>query len=194
MLKIDRESGTLAALEAPSFAEVDITERYDLQKYIANSPDAFFSEFGEELFVLGTEFSPSDTVKDRIDLLAVDREGTLVIVELKRGAEKLQMLQAISYAGMIAEWSPEAIMSLLDEDQRDSLADFLDCDVAGLNDGQRIVLIAEGYDFALLSRRRMVERAIRSASHLLPRRARQRLGWRRGVPRLLSGLPGSRAV
>ena len=56
---------------------------------------------------------PPQTVQDRIDLLGIDSEGTSVIVELKRGSNKLQLLQAISYAGMVARWGWEEFRALL---------------------------------------------------------------------------------
>ena len=107
MLKIERQTQSFKLLDSPKLADVSITERYHLQEFIANSPDAFFSEIGQELFLLGEEILPSKTVQDRIDLLAIDKEGSCVIIELKRGNHKLQMLQAISYAGMISQWTFE---------------------------------------------------------------------------------------
>jgi len=103
MLKIDRDKQSFSVLDTPTLADASITERYDLQEFISNSPVEFFKEIGQELFLLGKEIEPSKTVQDRIDLLAVDEEGTLVVVELKRGSHRLHMLQAISYAGMISQ-------------------------------------------------------------------------------------------
>ncbi|QDV75705.1 hypothetical protein [Botrimarina mediterranea] len=150
MLRIDRAQQSLSTLATPSFAGASITERYDLQEFIANSPEAFFGEVGERLFVIGKEIVPSKNVMDRVDLLCVDQEGATVIVELKRGNHKLHLLQAISYAGMLAEWSADDVLERLNEDQQEALAEFLDVEVSLLNRSQRIMLIAEGYDYALL--------------------------------------------
>lgn len=150
MLKIDRNNQSFSPLETPTLAAASITERYDLQEFIANSPDAFFREIGQQLFLLGKEVVPSKNVQDRIDLLAVDKEGTCVVVELKRGNHKLHMLQAISYAGMVSQWGPDDFVRMLSETQQEALSDFLEVDVDDLNKQQRIILIAEGYDYALL--------------------------------------------
>ena len=151
MLKINRQKQSLLPLNAPSLSDVSISERYHLQEFIANSPEVFFKELGLELFLIGKEIEPSPNVQDRIDLLAVDREGRSVIVELKRGNNKLQLFQAISYAGMISKWEPNDFLRRLNSGQRESLANnFLEVDTDDINRRQRIVLIAEAYDYALL--------------------------------------------
>jgi len=150
MLKIDRNSKNLTRLATPTLAESSITERYDLQECIANSPNDFFAEMGEDLFLVGTEIMPSKDVQDRIDLLTIDREGKVVVIELKRGSNKLQMFQAISYAGMISHWDPEELLSLLDDQQQEALENFLDCDTDQINSAQRVILVAESIDYSLL--------------------------------------------
>jgi len=150
MLKLDRDNQSFSLLDAPTLAAVSITERYDLQEFISNSPDEFFKEISQELFLIGKEVEPSKNVQDRIDLLAVDKEGTCVVVELKRGNHKLHMLQAISYAGMISQWEPDDFLQLLDDDQQEALTDVLEVDREDINRQQRIILIAEAYDYALL--------------------------------------------
>lgn len=150
MLRIDRVNNTFSLLTSPSLADASITERYGLQEFIANSPAVFFRELGLELFLLGKEVLPSRTVQDRIDLLCVDKQGAIVIVELKRGSHKLQLLQSISYAAMISKWSADEILALLDDDKRESLTEFLETEVENVNHLQKIVLVAEAYDYAVL--------------------------------------------
>jgi len=96
MLRIDRAKRSLVRLEQKPFAEAGLLERTDLQQMIRNAPNEFFAELGEQLLPLGEEVRPSEVVDDRIDLLGVDSEGATVIIELKRGAHKLQLLQALS--------------------------------------------------------------------------------------------------
>ena len=150
MLRIDRQNQSFSLLDKSTLVEASITERYDLQEFIANSSDDFFKELGLELFLIGKEVEASSNVQDRIDLLAIDKEGECVVIELKRGNHKLQMFQAISYAGMIAQWEPDDFLKLLDDDQQEALTDFLEVDRDDINRRQRIILIAEAYDYALL--------------------------------------------
>jgi hypothetical protein len=60
------------------------------------------------------------------------------------------MMQAISYAGMISSWGPDEFLTLLDEEHQEALTDFLECDADDINRQQRVMLIAEAYDYALL--------------------------------------------
>lgn len=150
MLKIDRKAKTFSTLSAPSLADAAISERYDLQEYICNAPGPFFAELGRRLFYLAKEVVPSDDVQDRIDILAVDQEGCAVVIELKRGNHKLQMLQAISYAGMISKWEYQDFMDLLSPERKEELTDFLEVDVEDINRRQKIILVAEAFDYGVL--------------------------------------------
>lgn len=137
--------------------EAGVKERDDIQRMIVRSPEAFFGEMGEELLLLGEEVKPTDFVDDRIDLLAVDREGSVAVIELKRGTHKLQLLQAISYASMIANWEAGQILELRGQlcgrpvdEVEDEFAEFLDSEAAGINESQRIILVAEDFDYEVL--------------------------------------------
>ena len=149
MLRINRDQKTLKSLDKPSLAAASLTDRYDLQEFIWNSPEAFFSEIGQELFLVGKELQPSDDVDDRIDLLALDKEGNAVVIELKRGNNRYQLFQAISYAGMVAKWVPDDFLKF-DESRREALENFLEVDRDEINHSQRIILIAEDFDYSVL--------------------------------------------
>ena len=153
MLKIDLPTRLMVGLAEETLQSARIKERDDLQDLIAKNPEAFFKELGEELFLIGSEISPTDKVADRIDLLAVDSNGESVIIELKRDKHKLHLLQAIPYAGMVARWKPPQFLEVLSTDRRKALSDFLDeneIDSDKINQAQRIVLLAEDYDWEVL--------------------------------------------
>lgn len=157
MLAIDRNGKRMTRLERRSLPEAGLLERSDIQRMIQHDDVAFFEELGESLLLVGEELRPASVVDDRIDLLAIDRNGCVVIIELKRGSHKLQLLQSLSYAAMISKWEPrriiEARAQLLEqslEETEEEIEEFLDVDIASLNDVQRIVLLAENYDYAVL--------------------------------------------
>ena len=157
MLRIDRSNKSLITLKKHSFSDVGLTERHDLQEMIKANPDAFFTEMGEKLLLVGDEVRPTDFVEDRIDLLAVDQQGALVVIELKRGSNKLQLLQALSYAGMISKWeysqvvtSRQQLAGQSEEEVDEEIEQFLLQDVANLNDSQRVILVAEDFDYEVL--------------------------------------------
>jgi len=124
---------------------------------ICKDPDPFFEELGERLRVIGQEVRPSEAVADRIDILAIDDAGTAVVIELKRGTHKLQLLQAVSSAGMVSRWPEDSFIETLaanynqsNDDARAAIEDHTGSDISSINHTQRILLIAEDFDPALL--------------------------------------------
>jgi hypothetical protein len=147
MVQISRGNKRFSRLKVLTLAEAGILERRDLQEYIFNSREAFCEELGQELMFIGKEVPPSDIVGDRIDLLAIDRDGSTVIIELKRGNDKLQLFQAVSYAGMVANWSSEELSWRLGS-LADGVREFVEADE--INIRQRVILLAEAYDYSVL--------------------------------------------
>lgn len=117
----------------------------------------FFAEMDEELLLIGEEVRPTDFVDDRIDLLAIDKEGSSVVIEIKRGSHKFHLLQALSYAAMVSKWSRDRIVteysSLVGkatEAGTEDIEEFLNVDVETLNVSQRVLLLAENFDYEVL--------------------------------------------
>jgi RecB family endonuclease NucS len=66
---------------------------------LRDQPDAL----GEDLKIIAEEFGQWEDSRRRVDLLALDRRGRLVVIELKRGDDGSHMeLQALRYAAMIS--------------------------------------------------------------------------------------------
>jgi len=157
MLRVNRAKKELVKLDRRSLPDSGLTEPYDLQQMVRNSPDAFFAEMEEKLLLIGEEVRPAEFVEDRIDLLAVDQQGSLVIIELKRGSHKLHLLQALAYAGMVSKWEQDRIVAerqrfagLSEEEAEGEIEDFLLQDAGSLNDSQRIILVAEDFEYEVL--------------------------------------------
>ncbi len=158
MLRIDRAKRSLVRLGQKPFAEAGLLERTDFQQMIRNAPDEFFAVLGEQLLPLGEEVRPSEVVDDRIDLLAVDSDGSTAIIELKRGAYKLQLLQALSYAALNSDWTRERLITerarfsqRTENEVEEDFDEFLDEGSGTLNESQRVILVAEEYDFEVLA-------------------------------------------
>jgi len=102
MLKFDKNAKTLSKLSETNFKKENLLERTDLQAAIIGSWDVFRNAIGFSSAVLiGQEINPDDSTADRLDILALDAEdSSLVIFELKRDKNKLQLLQGITYAAM----------------------------------------------------------------------------------------------
>ena len=86
-------------LDQTNFEREGILERQGIQARLRDRPEIL----EEGLYILDEEFSRWDESSRRIDLLALDREGRLVVVEIKRSDQDSFMdLQAIRYAAMVA--------------------------------------------------------------------------------------------
>ncbi len=158
MLRIDRGKKELHPLAGIELKEASLSERGDVQQMIRNSPGAFFSEMGDSLLLVGEEVRPADYVADRIDLLAVDQEGAAVVVELKRGSHKLHLLQALAYASMVAKWDGRRLIEerakLTTKDveaAEEEIQDFLLEETSTLNESQRVILVADAFDYEVLT-------------------------------------------
>lgn len=74
-------------------------ERRDLQRLLRDR----ISALGEDLLVIAEEFGEWQDARRRIDLLALDSDGRLVVIEIKRTDDGGHMeLQAIRYAAMVS--------------------------------------------------------------------------------------------
>ena len=159
MLKVERSEKRLTPVSQVNLADAKVRERLDLQRMILASPEAFCREIGERLILIGEEVHPSHLVADRIDLLAVDDKGRAVIIELKRGNDRLQLLQALSYAAMISNWDSDYFLEMCSEmarrggseDPEDALVEHIGSDLSSLNHEQRVILIAEEFDWEVLA-------------------------------------------
>jgi hypothetical protein len=89
----------LTSVPRTTLSEQMFRERGDLQRLLKNR----ISVIGQDLYVLAEEFSQWEESRRRVDLLALDRNGSLVVVELKRSEDGGHMeLQALRYAAMVS--------------------------------------------------------------------------------------------
>jgi hypothetical protein len=149
MLRLDATTKALVPVSSTSLTQAKVLERVDLQAAITRSWEHFCSEIGyPELFFVGAEVNPHDSCANRIDLLALDRDGTPVIIELKRHRDRLQLLQGISYAAMVARWDKQRFIREIeghDDEESQELRSLLLEEDFVLSEPE-IVLVAESFD------------------------------------------------
>ncbi len=150
----DKANKKVGRYQTTDFAKHKILERQTLEKWVEEDPDIL----GEELMVLTTEYDKFDKTDERLDLLALDKEGNLVVVELKRDdSGKTMELQAIKYAAYCSTLTFDDIVELhqeyltkkgigaSQESVREKLTSFVSEDFEALNDRPRIILVSREY-------------------------------------------------
>jgi len=147
MYKVDIENKELISIPATSYSELNLRERFDIQEWIAVTPEIL----GEKLMIISKELIlPSGR---RLDLLAVDKEGKLVIIELKRDYSGSDLeWQAIKYASYCSSFSSDEIYKYFAEylgtdsdDAQVKIEDFINNELEDLNQSQRIILVAKEF-------------------------------------------------
>jgi hypothetical protein len=126
--------GGLKQRPAAGFAALRLRERGDLQRLLRDDVSAL----GDDLVVISEEFGQWEDARRRIDLLALDKSGRLVVIELKRTESGGHMdLQAIRYAAMVSSMDFEDVVAAYgrhlarhgsdgDRDARGKLEQFLE--------------------------------------------------------------------
>lgn len=154
MYLIDRNKNRVNKLEKKSFGELKFREREHLQEWIANDP----STLGEDLLIIQKEFNGFSETNERLDLLALDKLGNLVIIENKLDdSGKDVTWQVIKYASYCASLTKQDIINIYQEylgsnaSATEMLSEFFDNrDISeivlnqGLN-SQRLILIAANF-------------------------------------------------
>jgi hypothetical protein len=153
MFRIDKAKNEIVPLDVRTFSDLGFKERSNLQEWIAKYPEVL----GEELLIIQKEFAGFSDTNERLDLLALDKQGSLVIIENKLDdAGRDVTWQALKYASYCASLSRENIRSIYQEflsrslpaeSAEDKLCEFFEVDEfqeLSLNKGvtQRIVLVA----------------------------------------------------
>lgn len=158
MYKIDEYANRITPLEVKRFSELNFSERFHLQEWLENAPDAF----GEELLIIQKEFDGFDDTRERLDLLALDKDGNLVIIENKLDDSGRDVVwQAMKYASYCANLSRAQVIDIyqryLNQNRASSDADPSSaeeklCDFLGVEDlkevsinrtrSQRLIFVA----------------------------------------------------
>lgn len=148
---------SLVQVPSSTFVAEQVLERADLQRLLRARIDAIV----DDVLIVSEEFGAFAEARRRIDLLGVDREGHLVVFELKRTEDGGHLeLQALRYAAMISAMTFDDLVEhygrylsqtepAAADEARPRLVDWLE-DADGentvLSREVRIVLVAAGFD------------------------------------------------
>jgi hypothetical protein len=131
-------------------SETGRKETHDLEEWIASNP----SIISPDIVVIGRQ---THTKSGPLDLLAIDKQGNVVIIELKRTSlPREALVQAIDYASDVAEWSVEKLSEIctkytgksLEEQFTESFPD-TNLENIDINEIQRIYLVGFGIEGSL---------------------------------------------
>jgi len=147
-------SEKLESVPGTSFVEERILERKDLQRLLKTD----ITPLGDDLLVISEEYGEWEESNRRIDLLCIDKQGRLVVVEIKRTEDGGFMeLQAIRYAAMVSSLTLERAVAsysmMLGGDDaearaRKNVLEFLEIsslDEIELTDEVRIILVSANF-------------------------------------------------
>ena len=156
MFKVNLSENRLVRLEKRRFDDLNLQERPHLQEWLVQTPEAL----GEDLLVIQKEFDGFADTRERLDLLALDKEGRLVVVENKLDDSGRDVVwQALKYVAYCSSLKKSEIVEIYQKyldrwSSGDSavpnLCEFLeveDLDDTVLNAGneQRLILVAANF-------------------------------------------------
>lgn len=153
MYKVDIANKKLIEIPTTSFGELNLKERFDIQEWINSTPEIL----GEALLIIGKELIlPSGK---RLDLLAVDKQGALVVIELKRDDSGTDVeWQAVKYASFCSSFTQDDIYKYFAEylgtdadDAQFTIEEFINCEPEDLNQRQRIILVSKEFHSEVIS-------------------------------------------
>ena len=73
LFRVQSENHETDKIKEVDFTHLGFQERQHIQEWIADNPGIL----GDDLLIIGKEFSGFDRTKERLDLLAVDSDGQI---------------------------------------------------------------------------------------------------------------------
>lgn len=163
MFKLNKNTNTIEEVKEAEFKDLGFFERNDIQEWIISNPRIL----EEDLLIITKEFADFDGTQERFDLLALDKEGNLVVIENKRDdSGKSVDWQAVKYASYCSTLLKQEIIDIhqryLDKykssddkkiDAEDNINKFFEYDdsITYPTDTQRIILVSHKFRKEVLS-------------------------------------------
>lgn len=153
MYIINKTKNRIEKISEKKFYELGFSEKPHLQEWLANNPEAL----GEDLLIIQKEFDGFNDTRERLDLLALDKFGNLVIIENKLDDSGRDVTwQVLKYASYCSSLKKSEIIKIfqrflntfspgkLAEEQLVEFFQLTDISEIDLNKGlsQRVVIVA----------------------------------------------------
>ena len=139
MYRINKAENIIQRLQERKFSDLGFRERDHLQEWLAHYPEAL----GESLLIIQKEFNGFDGTNERLDLLALDKDGNLVVIENKLDdTGKDVTWQALKYVSYCSTLTKGQIVDIYQK--------YLDRYEDGSNAREKIVEFLEEEDFESL--------------------------------------------
>lgn len=112
MFRVDLNLNRISRLPQKRFGDLALRERQHLQEWLVHQPDAL----GEDLLILQKEFDGFDETRERLDLLALDKAGNLVVIENKLDDSGRDVTwQAIKYAAYVSSLKKTQVVDIFQQ-------------------------------------------------------------------------------
>ena len=155
LFRIIEENKSLMSIKEIEFSDFKFKERYDIQEWVESYP----AILGEDLLIISKENSFFDDTRERPDLIALDKNGSIVVIELKRDDSGTNLeWQAIKYASYLSRFSLNDIINMTekyysrigneksDDDIKQMFQEFIDEDnLNDINKLQRLILVSHRF-------------------------------------------------
>lgn len=144
-------------MDQKTLTGLGLWEKEDLEAMFSNSFEELCKELDLKILLVGKQFYVCDEVRDHGDLLALNKDGHAVIIELKRKYDDNQLYQSLTYASMISDWDLTGFSKELArfksftlEEATEEITAFLDIESDQINGKQLVYLLAEDFDYQTL--------------------------------------------
>lgn len=151
---VNKNNNNIHIFEETDFKSNNVLERNHIEDWVIKNPEIL----GEELYILSNEYDKFNKTSERLDVLALDKQGNLVIIELKRDdSGKDVELQAIKYAAYCSTITVEEILNLNREylkkenthlpleDVKKRIENFIEASLDTISDRPRIIIVSREY-------------------------------------------------
>ncbi len=153
MFIIDDENNETISMEKSSFKSMGYKERQNVQEWICKNTDIL----EEKLLIIQKEFAGFDKTNERLDLLALDEHGNIVVIENKLDDSGRDVVwQSLKYVSYCASLTKDEIVELYKqylnssrEEAEQEICNFFDEDDienVEINKGdQRIIMVSASF-------------------------------------------------